>query len=193
MSVTLYDDALLEKFREIFDNVVFSPPDRAFKRKSEINQGKVEFPLISLYRENYTISFENFNFRQLRRGQEIQYMNDDKSIVQMVESLPLRIDYQLDVWAEDRKLVDKMVCELLFFMLTHRTVNITVPGTDKEFTFDFQLEDISDNSDIMSFEERGRVYRVTIPFYFDNAHIFMLDNLDTVLDIDISVEIDEDI
>lgn len=189
MSVLEYDKALKSKIQNVFDNVVLAEPDMAFKRSAELpeNEGKVKLPLLSLYRENYTILLESVNQRAFRRGKKVAYPNedsDDYSTVQMMESLPVRIDYQLDLWADRRDTVDNLAAEVLFWLLGNPKIEIPVPETDRTMEFSFWFEDMQDNSDIMSFEEKGRLYRITIPLYFDEARILRTDEIKTALDVE---------
>lgn len=192
MSVTLYDNALLEKIKPVFNNVVISPPDMAFQRSAELNKGDVKVPLLSIYRENYTLNRDNFNMMRTRRGRKTEYVNSEKSGVRMVKSLPIRIDYVLDVWAKEREVVDKMVAELLFWLVENPMITITIPNTT-DMTQDFKLtiEDMTDNSDVMSFEERGRIYRVSIPFYIDQAQLYATEDLKTAKTLDIELDVME--
>lgn len=197
MSIPLYDDAVIEKFESVFENVVFSEPDRAFNRSAEKRgvQGEdveVKLPLISIYRENYTIDLERNNLRWRKRGRKVG-LNDEETKAEMAESLPVRIDYQLDVWAKGRREVDFLTVELLFWMLDNPEIQLDLSEDFDDFSpyFNWKLEDVTDNSDIMSFEDRGKYYRVTIPFYFDEAMVFRPDRLKVVNNVEVDLELDE--
>ena len=199
MSIPLYDDAVLDKLKGVFSNVVFSAPDKAFKRSAERKGLKgsaddvdVDLPLISVYRENYTVDMDRNNPRFRRRGRKIRNSDDDSRAV-MAEALPVRIDYQLDVWGKRRRELDVLVGELLFWMLDNPKVSLNLGGEFEDYSpeFNWKLEDVTDNSDIMSFSDRGKYYRVTIPFYFDEAMIFRYDKLKTVMDVDIELSLEE--
>lgn len=198
MSVTLYDNALLDKFTNpetgVFENTVLSPPDEAFMRCAELpaNGGQVKLPLISIYREGYTINLENWNYRRFRIGQKQSYPDPNtKTEVTMVRTLPIKIEYQIDVWATSKTQVDAIVRELVFWLLDSPYVKIEVPNSDYRPEVSFKIEDIVDNSEIMSFEERGRFYRMTIPIVFEEAHLFCFNNLKTVLEVPVELSIDE--
>lgn len=294
MSVYYYDDALLYKFKEVFENTVFSPTDRAFQRAAEVppKRGEISFPLISIYRESYAIQMQNFNWHARHRGQMVQYDNYARQ-VKMEKMIPVRINYQVDIWGKEQRKTDKLLEEILFWITDFPNVEIIAPimeihstpedlsadiyylhdqlpdenteyitndteyeeqfrdysvysyykflnviiiedkiayRTDlpdcikvseeewqdcidyiKEEIIDTNLyqevsweelvedlghdkvplyqttividQDLQDNSDILSFEEIGRVYRLTFPFYITKARLMQQQKVFTVLDI----------
>ena len=285
MSVYYYDDSLLYKFKNVFSNTVLSPTDRAFERASMLphNNGNVSFPLISIDRENYSINMSFFNEFAKRRGERARYLNEGKSL-QMERSIPLRIDYQIDLWAKDRRTLDKLMEEILFWITDTPQVEVISPivklietpeklstgvylyelddeeGHDKkyysyhkhlnvvthkdnyairpeppnclkvsqsewddaidyikeeeidlsgynEITWEDMVEiietleipthkytlvidqDLQDNSDIMSFDDLGRIYRMTFPFYIENARLTQHDEVPTVLEIETEISL----
>lgn len=292
-SFTLYDRAIKNKIQNVFNNIVISEPDLAFKRAAERDgeEGKVKFPLLSLYREDESLSQENFNWKRLRKGENEQYLGD-KEAIQALKVLPIRLDYQLDVYAEKKIVADKLLEELLFYLSEDFSVKVVPPETklvlidnkfyinnyvigddvysveiinsgeaDKELSvnlenyklsinlainsegelddekntvrnivdeinkydefnsfiksdeedvidgdlseteikgvenkFDYVIEDISDNSELMGFEERGRYYRKTILFYLDNVRLYASNISGHIVEFDYSlVDIDENL
>lgn len=143
MSVFYYDDALLYKFREVFSNTVLSPTDRAFQRSSELppNKGEVNFPLISIYRENYTIQMQDFNWHGRHRGQMVKYDNYARK-VKMEKNIPLRIDYQIDIWGKEQRKTDKLLEEILFWITDFPNVEIIAPVMEIHPTPDDLSSDI---------------------------------------------------
>jgi len=296
LSVYHYDDGLLYKFKSAFKNTVLSPTDRAFQRCAEIppKKGEVTFPLLSIYRENYTLQMAQFDMHSRMRGRKVKYENYAREVT-MEKMIPLRIDYQLDLWSKNQRNVDKLLEEILFWVTNDPAVEVIAPIvksedtpdhltsyiyylTDKiaeedvdylednieyeeqfedysvysyykflniitindkiayrwdvpdcigveedewvdsvEFVRDNMIDDLGnyneidwedavgvfntekiptyrktividqdlqDNSDIMSFEDLGRIYRLTFPFYIDNARLIQHKDVKTVLDVD---------
>ena len=192
MSVELYDSALLTKIQGVYENTVLSPPERAFQACAELkkNNGKVRLPLLSLYRFRYTLSLPMLSTRGIRRGRNISY-TEDKSEIILQKTIPLDIEYQLDVWTDNTKTVDNIVRELLFWFLENPDITVTNPnGMDFQFSLIFD-HDVENNSDVMSFEQLGRLYRMTVPMRLDNAVLFSMGSVKTVFDNPVYIEIDE--
>lgn len=103
--------------------------------------------------------------------------------VKMMKSLPIRVDYILDAWATTREDVDKLVSEIVIWLVNEPTITITVPNIEENNNqnFNLSLGDITDNSDIMSFEQRGRFYRVSIPVFIPDAQLFSTEDLKTAI------------
>ena len=191
MSVELYDDALLEKIRGVYSNTVFASTERAFQACAELNNGKVKLPLLSLSNFHYTISLPMLNTAAFRRGRSTEYTDESKSEVRKQRTISLDINYQLDVWADRKKTVDSIVRELLFWFLENPQIIIENPdGRDFQFSLIFD-QDVENNSDVMSFEQLGRIYRMTIPMRLDNAVLISMGSLKTVFENPVFIELEE--
>ena len=148
-SLTLYDEALKNKIQSVFDNVVISEPDLAFKRAGERKgeKGKVKFPLLALFREDETINDENFNYRRLRSGVRNQRFGNKDQAVQAIKQIPVRLDYQLDIFTEKKVVADKIMEEMLFWLYTDLSIVVTPPETklvlinDKLFINNYRIKD----------------------------------------------------
>ena len=148
-SLTLYDQALKNKIKSVFNNIIISEPDLAFKRAGERKgeEGKVKFPLLSLFREDETINSENFNYRRLRSGVRNQKFGSEEQVVQAIKQIPVRLDYQLDIFTEKKIVADKIMEEMLFWLYTDLSIVVTPPETklvlinDKLFINNYRIED----------------------------------------------------
>ena len=143
MSIYYYDDSLLYKFKEVFKNTVKAPTDRAFQRASQLpfNKGNVSFPLISIDRENYNIQMSNFDFGSRHRGRQSRLKSKGKKTV-MQKRIPMRIDYQIDMWGKSQRAVDTLVEEVLFWITDEPNVEVIAPIVDVEQTPEDLTSDI---------------------------------------------------
>jgi len=211
MSIYLYDESIMYMFRDVFDNCVFAPTDEAFRKSAQRRSdeddeptGEVKLPLISIWRENVSATPDQ-NWRQLRSG--IRYGHeydeveetDDKENYIFLHALKMRIDYQIDIWATSRRLTDDLFTELVFWLMQSPKVQISKVMPDDyedDFNFYLQLEDFTDNSDITSFRQEGRIYRITITSFIEDARIIKSTSKPTVLERDIdyiSIDVLDDI
>lgn len=147
-SFTLYDKALKWKIQDVFNNVIISEPDLAFKRGAEREGegGNVKLPLISIFREDNTIEDYNFNWRRLRRGERQQYLGSEEQVLQAVKAIPIRLDYQIDVFTEKERVADRIIEELLFFISADLTITVEPAETrlilinDKLYVNEFRID-----------------------------------------------------
>jgi len=118
MSVYLYDKAIAELFNSITgDSIMIQPPENAIRNTAQLNGDRMQFPLVSINRTNYSIRSEERNFNALHQGGTVRI--NDNSNVTMARILPIRIDYQVDVFTVDKKMNDEIVRELLFYLSLH--------------------------------------------------------------------------
>ena len=110
MSVIFYDTALKEKFKEIFDNSFFAPTDEAFRECAKVNNGKVKLPMISFYRPmGFTINWSRFNEAAFRGGYPIKQIRSHPDGKQgILKDLPVRLNYQIDVWSATKSTCDRL-------------------------------------------------------------------------------------
>lgn len=189
MNLSVYDKGVLEKFREVFDNSVLAQSDSAFRTAEEL-LGEVKLPLISIYREDFNIKPARFNIGQRMRGSSIVSKTEDDSEIKAIQDIPLDISYQIDIWTRRKEDIDIIVPEVVFWLVDNPNISIDVDGIDHEIEFPLVLdEDVSDNTDIMSFENKGRIFRITLSANITDARIFAFKDVKTVLTTDIEYEV----
>lgn len=88
--------------------------------------------------------------------------------------IPIRLDYQLDVYTVDRKTNDEIYRELLFYFINHPTLEVNIPYTlNTRHVFNiFFNDDITDNSDTVEHVNKGVLYRYTSTFFSNDAYLF---------------------
>ena len=174
MSVKAYDDAIINEFRRVFnDNTIhILPVENAIRFSAQLTKDNVKFPMISTTRLGYSIRTENVNFAAKMIGSFVT--RDGKNNNIFAQTVPIRIEYQMDVFTVDRESCDEIVRELIFFFMQHPTLTAHFEyGLDIDHTFNLYLNsEIVDNSDTVEHVNTGVMFRNTLTFYTDDALLF---------------------
>ena len=188
-SLKIYDKGMLNKFRSVFDNCIIAESDGAFSTAEE-QLGEVKLPLISIYRDDFNIHPARFNLSQRRRGSSIVSKAEDNSEYKTIQDIPMELSYQIDIWTRRKEDIDKLVPEVIFWLVENPNIEVNIDGIDHPIEFSLTLEeDIMDNTDLMSFEDKGRIFRMTIPVRIHEARLIGFKNIKTVLTQDIQYEV----
>ncbi|AMM44840.1 hypothetical protein SP15_041 [Bacillus phage SP-15] len=193
MSLNLYDDAMLEKFRGVFPNSVFAQPDQFFIALEELNgSGSIpKLPAISIYRSQTSIATQISSFPDLNRGRRLNYHTDAKADVYNARSIPMRLEYTVEFWSKEKRVLNELTEQIVFWLFRKPELTIKVPMSAEAQDFTIQVsEDIVDNTELSEFGDKGRLYRSTLTLIIDSARIFNVYEKKTVLlvDVDISNE-----
>lgn len=184
MSLSLYDEALQRKLKEVFPNVVGASTEEAFSASQE--GGKVRLPLISFYRISNPVDNATYNMPEAFKGRLASRRGD---LADREMTIPIIITYQIDIWGTSRKVVDEIFTEFLYFMLRKPNLEIKLPTSDTKFDFSMILQDSENSTELSDFESIGRIYRSTLT-YEVSAKLFYLEKASTNLirefDIDIN-------
>ena len=174
MSVKAYDDSIIKKFRQIFndDTIYILPVENAIRFSAQLNRDDVKFPMISTTRLGYSIRNSDINYTAKMIGSFTT--RDGKNNNIFAQTVPIRIEYQMDVFTVDRQSCDEIVRELIFFFLQHPTLQAHFDyGLNIEHNFNLYLNDeIVDNSDTVEHVNTGVMFRNTLTFYTDDARLF---------------------
>lgn len=175
MSVKCYDDAIVKRFRAVFgtNNVYVLPVENAIRFTAQLKRDDVTFPLISTTRLGYSIVGDNVNYNAKMTGSFVRREDDNNNT--FATSIPIRIEYQMDVFTVDRESCDDIVRELIFFFLTRPTLVAHFEyGLDIKQNFTLLMnDDIVDNSDTVEHINNGVMFRNTLTFYVDDARLYM--------------------
>lgn len=176
MSVYLYEEALIERFKEITgdDRISIIPPESSISFLAQIgSKDKVDFPAIVLTRGPVTINGDLRNQVQYLKGETSRYNKEDNTAVK-ARLIPIKINWTVNVYAVDRRTCDEIIRELVFFFMTKPRFYAQIPydlGINQNF--DVILDDeIADNSDLVEFPEHGELFRETLSIHTDNAHFY---------------------
>jgi len=189
MSVIYYDTALKEKIKGVFDNTFFAPTDEAFRECAKVNYGKVKLPMISFYRpDGFTINWSRYNHEEFLKGYPVKQVKDHpKGKQRGIKALPVRLNYQLDIWSATKRDCDRLSEEIILFLKYYPMIEFVNPRIElyrhdaeaegeqipKKFEVALHIEEtVQDNSDIASFGDRGRYYRNTLQIYFEEPRLF---------------------
>ena len=149
----LYDKVIVDKFKKLFNDnrISIQPPENAIRYTAQLEDDNVNFPLISLNRTNWSIRGSDVNFAQSRTG-VLNRVNDNGTL-SVMKILPIRLDYQLDVYTVDKLSNDEIYRELLFYFLNNPTLTVNIPYTlDTEHVFNLYFNElISPKRDRYSF------------------------------------------
>ena len=174
MSVKCYDDAIIANFREIFNDGTISilPVENAIRFSAQLRKDNVDFPMISTTRLGYSIVSSNINQSAKTIGSFV--IRDGKNNNVYAQSIPIRIEYQLDIFTVDRWSCDEITRELIFYFYQHPTLVAHFDyGLDIDHNFNLFLnDDIVDNSDTVDHADKGVMFRNTLTFYTDDARLF---------------------
>lgn len=173
MSVCIYDKAITNIFNTITgDNIMIQPPETAIRNTAQLNGDRMQFPLVSINRTGFSIRREEVNFNALHSGGTVRVKDNNK--VDMARILPIRIEYQVDVFAVDRQILDEIVRELLFYFSLYPRHQVHIPyGINTDHTFNILLnDDVVDNSDTVNHVNNGVLFRYTFTMYCPDAYLW---------------------
>ena len=111
----------------------------------------------------------------------------------MLQYLPIHINYQLDVFTRTRQENDELTRELLWYFTLYPQLSLTIPyGLDMPITWNlFFSDDVTDNSQIAEFESSGQYYRTTLNCYTDEGKLYLVNTVvgDSVIaEVEVSIE-----
>lgn len=176
MSVYLYDEAIVDRLRKVTGDsrIHIVPPDLSVSFFAQFDKDKVEYPAIVVSRGS-TINVNQglYNQVSLLKGQTVR-LNSDENTVSKIKTLPIRVEWNIDIYAVDRYTCDEIVRELVFYLMTYPRFSVKVPyGVDIDQNFDIVVSpEISDNTDLVEFPNTGEIFRETISIYTENAHLY---------------------
>lgn len=169
----LYDTAIVEDLRSVFSdpNIYICPPDLVFKTIGRLNEDDIKMPMISLLRTGASILEAPHS---MRFTGALSNINLEEDTYETLRAIPIRINYLFDVWTKHREENDNIIRELIFYYMTHPTLQITIPyGVDLKHNFNIFFDsNIEDNSDIVDQPNHGEYFRQTLSVYTDDAYLW---------------------
>ncbi len=181
-----YDDAIITKIKPKFENIFYAKTDEALEISAKMNQGKVLFPMITFYADSIVFNKELYNQARHRYGGKLRF-NDNNSLSHLAD-LPVKITYNMDIWAVKKETVDTLSSELLFFLIDNPKFMIKPPMLELEYEFFLQIEDFNGTMDVVETNEYGRAYHYTITFSFPEARVLRVITEKAVLDIETRIK-----
>lgn len=180
-TLELYDEALLQKLKKLYTNVIGTFPDRAMFESN--NKSKVSLPLISMYRLQNDINFSggishSAAFRGYRTGDE-----------QRTRVIDIDLLYTIDIWADKRNEADQLFYDLVYLLWTKPNIMLNMEGTENDKLFSLRLVEQSSSSNLFEQSvENNRIYRYTLTYSVNEAKLMyrvpdgMITEVDTEVD-----------
>lgn len=173
MSVYLYDESLTESLKKITGDsrIHVINPDQAFDFLAQFDQDRVELPAVVLSRRNVSL-LDYRNQVVALKGQTAKVK--DNNLIVKAKLIPMRIEWNIDVFTVDRYSCDEIIRELVFYFTSKPRFEVKVPyQLDIVQNFDVILSpEITDNTDLVEFPSRGEFFRETLSIWTENAHMF---------------------
>lgn len=168
MRLSDYDKSVTKYFSSVFPNTVFGYQARhLWEAATDQEDVVVKLPMIGVNRIATVLEFDKRN--NLPDVREGRYFDD---IRRFMREIPVSLTYQLDFYSESREECDELWREILRYMLDNKFIT-TETEIDKRVyshTFPIVIENSPvDNTDVVQFIEKGKLYRVTQEFSIGNA------------------------
>lgn len=181
--IYLYDKALEDKFKKVFNNTIYAPTDKFYERYLlKDNNKSVKLPALSLWRISH--EFNPNNARTQLSVPNFKIRNDKNYLVRNIFSMQINLRYQLDIWAANDIDRDDLMKEILFFIVSYPDIFITYQN--QKFEFPVLVEPPDDVTEIADFEANGDLYRVSIPLSIPDARLLFYQDYRTCKYIDLS-------
>lgn len=178
MSLYLYDNALVEKLKSWTvktDIHVYGPNEtrRLYEvLADETNDSNIKLPMLVLSRDGgYTIL--NSNKRPLTYDGKTLSATLSKSM--QLNAIPISISYQIDVYARFLEEADAFARDLVFNIINHSTLHVTVPYNGAEWVHQANIfldNSVEDNSNITERLSIGEFSRMTLKVVVDDAYLW---------------------
>lgn len=192
-SVADYDKSFVQKVQSVYPNTRYAFAEWALKESAKTNQEQLAvFPLISLYRLGYIYNRGMYSFADKFLGRDM-WQNQSAMTSTTARTIPVSITYQIDIESNLRETMDDLTSELIMFMEISPVLEINPESINapEPFRFDIVYEDGPiDNTDIMSMETSGRIYRNTLFYVVPEARLLVKNNFNLVQQLQISVQVD---
>lgn len=173
MSVYLYEESLVKALREVTgdERIHIVSPDKSIEFFAQFDKDKTKYPAIVLSRGPLSL-LEYQNQPVKLKGQTANI--DKENYVVKAQLLNFRMSWNVDIYAVDRYTCDEILRELLFYFTMHPRFEVKVPyGLDIVQNFDVFIEDdITDNTDLVDFNNTGEFFRETFTIYTENGHFY---------------------
>lgn len=179
MSVKLYDDALLDKFKkwcEGIDLTILSPDETAHLlqvKAQQTDDSPIELPLICITRPaGYELSDNPHKHPITFDGYTLQ-ANSKKSI--QLNAIPIKLSYQLHIMTRYREEADDLARNFIFNLINYPRFSIYVPYNDVDYEQEAMIKvqsEIADNSNIDLRLVTGQFTRLTITFDIEGAYLW---------------------
>lgn len=181
MALRYYDDILVAKLKKwIPDNSklrILKPDEskRLFETQADDNKDQpIKLPLIALSRNNDIELLSNVKSQKSFSGQIIG-QTEDVSVLFNV--LPIKLDYQLDIYTKTTDEGDEYLRTFLFKLINNPLIKVQIPYNDSHIEHTANIRVGNQVSDTSSIAERifsGQFTRWTIQLEIQDAMLFSI-------------------
>lgn len=184
MAVRFYDTALVEKIKKWTKdpNLRILKPDettRLLQMRADMNDDKpIKLPIIAISRDK-TIEILNtqkqpktFSGKRITTEEDT---DDSATVSYTVNAIPIRIQYQVDIYTKNIEEADEYVRNLVFNFINLPKLKVTFPYNGVNFVHISNIwidSNIIDNSDIQEHLFPDQFQRFTLTIYVDDAYLF---------------------
>ena len=178
MSLKLYDDALLAKFRRwtLDTSITLTGVNESTRLFSTVadrtNDKPIQLPLIALSRPGGFIIVDKYKQPKSYNGTKVAY-NDVRGA--QLNAIKINIPYQIDVYARYQEEADEYIRNIVFNIINYPLVTIDIPYHDLGISHDSNIvisSDVEDNSDIPERLIADQFKRFTLGILIDDAYLF---------------------
>lgn len=194
MAVRYYDDAIVKKLNKWIpenSNLRVLKPDethRLFKLIAEDSNDKpFKMPFIALSRSTSIELLSNIKQERSFNGLRLNnnkwddvlktYTIDNKDKTAVFNIIPIKVEYQLDIYTKTYEEGDEYLRTFLFKLINNPVIYIKIPynGMDLEHIANIRvLSTVSDTSDINEHLFAGQFTRWTIQLEIQDAFLFSI-------------------
>ena len=180
MSTKLYDDALVQKIRNWTQNTsitVVSPEEtrRLFEVIADkTNDKPIQLPLIAITR-NRSYNILDFGISKQPMSFDGLTLNATHRQASQLNSIPIHIGYQIDVYTRYYEEADEYTRNLVFNIINFPKLTVNIPYYNENYKHDANISinaDIQDNSDIPERLIAGQFTRITINLDINDARLW---------------------
>lgn len=171
MSLQCFDEALEKKIQNVFENTEIAHEEKMYSDAIE-NDAVLNLPIITIWRISNVLAFDKSTDARIRSGYKA-YSKDNKTVT-AIQSLPVLITYQIDIYSDRRREVDDIFKELCMFLYINDSLHVVFNLSDTvalEEDYTLKLIDNQSQTDFSSFDDKGRLYRETINLEIQNADL----------------------
>ena len=181
MALKYYDDVICAKIQKWFPDSntrklrVLKPDEtrRLFETLANDTKDKnVELPLIAMSRNNDIELLMNVKNDRSYNGIKLKQTQDETMLLNV---LPVKVEYQLDIYTKTYEESDDYLRELLFLLINNPSIKIEIPYNGAEIEHIANLRVLSTISDTSNISERlfsGQFTRWSIQIELQDAFYF---------------------
>lgn len=179
MSISLYDNAILEKIKSWTNKTsihVYGTDEVGSvfgTLADESNDKPLKLPIITISHSGSAYDISVPNKQPLSYDGATLDASYEKSL--QLNAIPISIDYQLDVYTRYYKEADEIIRNLVFNLINFPKVTVEIPYNNQKILHDSAIAldgTVIDNSDVSLRLIRGQFTRLSLTFGLNDAYLW---------------------